>query len=160
MYKLEKSLVEDEPKRLAGNVREKIEEFREHMPIIMRLGNTGMKARHWERVSEIVGLPIKADSELTLSKILSLHLEDYISQFDPIAEAAAKESALERAIAKIDKEWIDMSFTVNPYKDTGTFVIASVDDIQLMLDDHITKVMTMKNSAYIKPFEDQISCVL
>lgn len=156
MYKLEKSISEPESKKLAENVRTKVGEFREHLPLIQRLGNTGMKARHWEQVSEIIGFDLKMDSELTLNKILSLNLEDYISEFDPIAEAAAKETALERAIMKIGHDWSDMYFTVNPYKETGTFVIASVDDIQLMLEDHITKVLTMKNSTYIKPFEDQI----
>ncbi|XP_063980239.1 dynein axonemal heavy chain 7-like [Diachasmimorpha longicaudata] len=156
LYKLEKQLVEAEPKDLAGIVRDKIEDFKDRMPVIMTLGNPGMKPRHWDQVSGIVGFPIKVDAELTLGKILNMGLDNYIDKFEGIAEAATKESSLEKLMDKMQKDWQNMFFTVNPYKETGTYVIASVDEIQVMLDDHITKAMTMKNSAYIKPFEAQI----
>ncbi|VEN45415.1 unnamed protein product [Callosobruchus maculatus] len=55
---------------LVITIKERIEEFKEHMPIIQTLGNPGMKERHWEKVSEIVGFPIKLDAELTLEKII------------------------------------------------------------------------------------------
>lgn len=155
IYKLEKSL-EFEPKELASIVKDKIENFKNCIPVIMTLGNSGMKPRHWDEVSAIIGIPIKVDAELSLGKILNMGLDDYIEKFEGIAEAAIKESSLEKNIDKMQKDWQQMSLTVNPYKDTGTFVIASVDEIQLMLDDHITKAMTMKNSAYIKPFEGEI----
>ena len=69
IYKLEKSFPEPLVRKLAETVRIKIESFKEHMPLIMTLGNPGMKARHWEQVSEIVGFPIKVDSAMTLSKV-------------------------------------------------------------------------------------------
>lgn len=69
IVKLEKNFTEPAPKRLADNVKATIAEFRERMPVIMTLGNPGLKARHWELVSEIVGFPIKVDSQMTLSKV-------------------------------------------------------------------------------------------
>lgn len=69
VLKLEKSFQEPLVRKLAETVRSTIEEFREHMSLIMTLGNPGMKARHWEQVSEIVGFPIKVDSNMTLLKV-------------------------------------------------------------------------------------------
>lgn len=66
-----------------------------------------------------------------------------------------KEGNLEKSLNKMYTEWADIAFVVNPYRDTGTYVIASVDEIQLLLDDHLTKAQTMKNSLYIKPFEQE-----
>lgn len=156
IFKLEKAFQEPDVRDLALTVRERIEDFRKYMPVVMTLGNPGMKRRHWDEVSAIVGIPIKLDPDLTLGKVLGMELDAYISQFEGISETATKESAVENSIEKMQKEWVNLTFTVNPYKDTGTFVIAGVDEIQLLLDDHITKAVTIKNSPYIKPFEARI----
>ncbi|XP_043277906.1 dynein axonemal heavy chain 7-like [Venturia canescens] len=155
VMKLEKSFQDQTVRKLAENVRIQIEEFREHMPLIMTLGNPGMKARHWNQVSEIVGFPIKVDDQMTMAKIIDFGLDEYVAKFEGISEAATKESNLEKALLKMHADWTDIEFTVNPYRDTGTYVIASVDEIQLQLDDHLTKAQTMKNSLYIKPFEKE-----
>ncbi|XP_072937032.1 dynein axonemal heavy chain 7 [Epargyreus clarus] len=157
VYKLEKSF-QDTPDtyNLACSVREKMDDFKTNMPIIQTLGNPGMKLRHWEKISEIVGFPIVVDDELSLEKVIDFNLVDYIEKFEGISEAATKENNLERALDKMMKEWADLRFEILPYKDTGTYILSSVDEIQLLLDDHIVKTQTMKNSPYIKPFEEII----
>lgn len=126
------------------------------MPIIQTLGNPGMKERHWEKVSEIVGFPIKVDDDLTLEKIIDYGLNDYIEKFEAISEAATKENNLEKNLNKMIFEWQDMEFVILVYRDTGTYILSAVDDIQVLLDDHIVKTQTMKNSPYIKPFQKEI----
>ncbi|XP_071052666.1 dynein axonemal heavy chain 7 [Onthophagus taurus] len=156
IYKLEKTF-SDKPdtEHLAQTVREKIEGFKEHMPVIQTLGNPGLKERHWEQISEIVGFPIKPDADLTLAKIIDYGLDDYISMFESISEAASKENNLEKNLAKMKAEWDGVEFSVLVYKDTGTYIISSVDEIQVQLDDHIIKTQTIKGSPYIKPFEKE-----
>lgn len=46
-----------------------MDDFKTHMPIVQTLGNPGMKARHWEKISDIVGFPIVVDEELSLEKV-------------------------------------------------------------------------------------------
>jgi len=69
IYKLEKAFQEPAVRKLAEIVRMKIEDFKEHMPVILTLGNPSLKSRHWEQISEIVGFPIKVDQYMTLAKV-------------------------------------------------------------------------------------------
>jgi dynein heavy chain, axonemal len=141
---------------IPSQIKSCIDEFKTHMPIVQTLGNPGMKDRHWEQISEMIGFPIKISPELTLFKVIDYGLDDYISRFETISESATKENNLEKAMVKMVQEWNDMSFVVKPYRDTGTYILSAVDEIQVLLDDHIIKTMTMKSSPYIKPFETEI----
>lgn len=126
------------------------------MPIIKTLGNPGMKDRHWEKVSELVGFPIKPGSDLTLAKVIDFGLEEFLPRFEALSDAATKENNLEQALNKMQKEWGEMQFSIILYRESGTHILRAVDDIQLLLDDHVVKTQTMKSSPYIKPFEQDI----
>lgn len=75
-----------------------------------------MKERHWEKISEIIGFPIRVDAELTLAKIIDYGLDEYIEKFEAISEAATKENNLEKHLTKMLAEWVDMEFSVIIYR--------------------------------------------
>ena len=67
--------------------------------------NPGLRERHWEQISEIVGFPLQADEGMSLEKLVDMNLENYIPKFETISEAASKEFSLERALEKMKNEW-------------------------------------------------------
>jgi dynein heavy chain len=118
-------------------------------------------------------------SGTTLEQTLSLNVEQHLSRLESISETASREFSLERALIKMQGEWQevvrlalslslsralsilvrpsltarDQAFGIVPYRETGTSVLQSVDDIQALLDDHIVKTQTMLGSPFIGPFE-------
>ncbi|XP_061847983.1 dynein axonemal heavy chain 3 [Colius striatus] len=154
MYKLSKSFPDlAGPRRFAETVKYKLDKFKQHLPVLSIACNHGMKERHWEQISEIVGCEIRPDETTTLKNILEFGLSKHIHQLEPIGAAASKEYSLEKSIEKMKSEWVNVQFSLVKYRDTNTSILSAIDDIQLLLDDHIVKTQTMCGSPYIKPIE-------
>lgn len=69
---------------------------------------------------------------------------------------ATKEFSLERALDSMEQDWKPIQFGCKSYKDTGTSILTSVDDIQNLLDDQIVRTQAMCGSRYVKPFEPRV----
>ncbi|KAG8235430.1 hypothetical protein J437_LFUL015495 [Ladona fulva] len=157
LYKLTKTF-HDLPgsKRVAEMVKAKVEKFKQLLPVLHTICNKGMKERHWQQISAIVGVPISPNEDSTLAEMIELGLPKYITELEEIGTRATKEYGLEQALGKMKFEWKDVKFECTPYRETGVSILSAVDDIQMMLDDHILKAQTMRSSPYIKAFETEM----
>ena len=93
----------------------KVDSFKDHLPLVSLLFNPGLRDRHWDAMSDIVGYPLRPDEGSNLQKFVDMNLEPYLSKFDNISEAASKEYSLEKAMEKMAGEWTDVSMRKNAY---------------------------------------------
>ena len=52
--------------------------------------------------------------------------------------------------------WQDLELVLKAHRETDTWVLMAVEDIQLLLDDHIVKTQSMRSSPFIKPIEYEV----
>jgi len=52
--------------KLVNTVIQGINEFKINMPLIKIMCNPGLKDRHWEQISDIVGTTIRSDQNIML----------------------------------------------------------------------------------------------
>lgn len=153
-FKLSKQFAQKKgPLKTANMLKGKIDKFKGDLPLVLALCNQGMRERHWEEVSDLTGYDIKPDEDTTLAQLLSLNLSKHMEKMEAISASASKEYSLEKALIEMKAAWTDTEFTFNPYRDTGISVLSGLDEIQLLLDDHIVKAQTMRGSPFIGPFQ-------
>ncbi|XP_026532204.1 dynein heavy chain 12, axonemal [Notechis scutatus] len=141
---------------MCNAVMQQVKDFKENIPLVTILCNPGIKARHWNQMSEIVGYDLTPDSGSTLRKVLKQNLTPYLEQFEVISMGASKEFSLEKAMHNMMETWDSISFQTGLYRETGVSILSAVDEIQTILDDQIVKTQTMRGSPFIKPFEKQM----
>ncbi|KAJ3222668.1 Dynein heavy chain 3, axonemal [Clydaea vesicula] len=157
MFKLVKVFNEQPvPRKVAESVKNKLDKFKLHLPLITILRNPGLRDRHWSLMENVVGQSILPDENSSLTKILDLNLTQYIQNFEAISDAASKEFSLQKTIQRMKDEWENLVFSVVDYKESGTKILSSVDELQALLDDQIVKVQTMRGSPFIKPIEGEV----
>ena len=141
---------------IATQIKAQVADFRPEVPSLVTLRNPGMRDRHWEKISETLGVTITPIEDFTTQQIISLNLKNSLELIQKISESAAKEYQIEQALDKMVREWEGMMLQISPYRETGTGVIKGVDDINVILDEQITMTQTIMFSAFKGPFEERI----
>ncbi|KAK3247674.1 hypothetical protein CYMTET_42830 [Cymbomonas tetramitiformis] len=138
-------------------IRLEVEEFRKYCPLITALRSPGMRDRHWEKVTEEIGIDLHPDEKFTLTKALEMGLMDHLEPITKVSDVAGKEYSIETALDKMATEWKPNELIVKGHRETGTYIIKVEEQITQMLDDHIVMTQAMSFSPFKKPFEDRIT---
>ncbi|CAJ1429265.1 unnamed protein product [Effrenium voratum] len=146
------------PAGVAKKIKKDLDAFKQHLPLIHALCNPGLRPRHWDEISEVVGFSMERDSAFTLSRVVDMDVGTHLNALQEISDSASREYGLEKTLESINEQWQPVNFELKAWKDTETYIVASttVDEMQSLMDDHIIKVQTMKGSPYAKAFMEKI----
>eukprot|EP00501_MAST-03F_sp_TOSAG23-6_P002127 GSMAST32.ASY1.ANO1.2223.1 assembled CDS len=115
--------------KISEKVAINVDTFMDDMvPLLMLVCTPGLRLRHWNKIAEIT---------TCLSEVTELGLQNYTASIEETCITGVKEYSLEKAMDKMEEEWQGMTFELTAYRDTGTHIISSIDDIQQILDDQI-----------------------
>ena len=134
-----------------------IEKFKENIRVISCLCNPGIRQRHWNRMSDIIGYDITPNSGSSLRKVLRLSLAEFMDRLEEVSISATKEHALEQSLNQMIEQWSGVAFETTNYRDTTNVkILGSTELIESYLDEHLIKTQTMRGSPYFKPFEKEV----
>ena len=140
-------------KSIAQSMVSQVKEFMEiNVPLMLLVCNPGMRERHWKEIENTTGVVVPLDQPLNMQVMLDIGLHEHTKNIEDICVSASKEYGLQVAMNKMEKEWEEMIFETKEYRTTGTRILAGIDEIQMLLDDHIVKTQAMRGSRFIKPF--------
>uniref|UniRef100_A0A182XBB4 AAA+ ATPase domain-containing protein n=1 Tax=Anopheles quadriannulatus TaxID=34691 RepID=A0A182XBB4_ANOQN len=136
-------------KRVAEQIRMKVEKFKVYLPILESICRQGLCDRHWKQISEELGQEVNPDVHNSLSQMVEIDIVKIQDRLEEISNAAGKEYELNIQLVNMQEEWTDVLFVCVPYRDSDMYILSSVDEIQTLLDDHILKAQAMRGSPYI-----------
>ncbi|KAL2642110.1 hypothetical protein R1flu_009697 [Riccia fluitans] len=152
--KCAKMLTNVDTKIVAEELKKRIAEFQVNVPFIAALRAPGMRDRHWKKLTETLGFEVSPT--FTTRKFITLKMPQYTPQCEEVSEIAGKEYSLERALHKMQDEWIGINIDYKDWHNTGTTILCNMDDLQTLLDDQLLKTQSMQSSPYAAPFEDRV----
>ncbi|KAL1506278.1 hypothetical protein ABEB36_005670 [Hypothenemus hampei] len=144
------------PLKLTALAINSLKEFRPALNIMRIMCNDALVKRHWKDMSLIAGFDLTPNAGTSLRKLTQMGLEHDLDKYDVISSGATKERELYTNLVKMQKEWDDILFKTSLFKDTGVTILTALDDIQVILDDHILKALTMRGSIFVKPCETEV----
>lgn len=155
------------PAAVSKDSRDELAVFmKTRMPLMEQLCNRGMKDRHWDQISEMIGESVEHDIDSSLADMLHYPLGEHLVGLEAICSAAKREERIEKQLNGMEAEWHGDGTKENPRVDVvlkdresaGTYILdgANVEEIQLILDEQLLKVSGMKGSRFAKPFMGRI----
>jgi hypothetical protein len=122
---------------------------------LQEVANSALGTRHWEQIFHLLGKTYSPDQTFALDDLLQWGIQDHIEAVCSISSAASKEMSLRKALDEMISQWDGLELLLAPYKESGTYIIGGVDEVQLLLDDHCMKAQAMAASPFVRPFQKE-----
>ena len=86
-----------------------------------------------------------------------MNLQEYMETISEITAGAVKELAIERSLESIEEAWRATMFDVSRFikgESERGLVLGGVDEIAVLLEDHVMTIQSMAASRYVEPFRE------
>ena len=153
--KLKKDLAEHREliQKVLVPLNSQIDQFKQRMPLLTKLRHPGIKTKHWEMISNVVGFQVQPSMELTMQNFLDLNLEKWNEQIVEITSAAVQEYSLESSLDQMDSDLQTLRFVTIQFRDTPHYILHEIDDIISTIDDQLVTTQTLLTSPFIGPIK-------
>lgn len=115
--------------------------------------------RHWLTIETIIDRKVFQDDTLTLTTFEEAGAFTP-EMLDPIVEVsgqASAEQALETILKKVEYVWKETELSVIAHRESkDVFILAGLDELQLLLDESYININTLAASRHVKPIKTRV----
>jgi dynein heavy chain len=122
-------------------LKNKIEDLLESLPLLQYLSNKSMRSRHWNQVMAATTCTFKMDPDsFKLKSLMEANLVKHADDIEDISQSATKELGVETKMREIEEQWADCQFEFNAYKNRNqVFTLKGLEtsEIQEALEESL-----------------------
>ena len=142
---------------VTAKLKDKTNELKLKMNVILELGNPNMKDRHWEKIFGALQQTYFENLTFALEELLSYGILNHQDLVSEVSAAASGEAQLEDSLSTIQNGWADMIFTCLNHRDQANiYILGSLEDIFTLLEDNQVTLQTMMGSRFIMGVRDDV----
>jgi len=143
--------------KVSERLKDNVADFKALMPNVLDLGNPNMRSRHFAKLFKLINQNYYPDMPFSLSVMVKGGIMNFKDQIGEISASASGESQLEDSLKKIQDGWETTKFAVLNHRDQhNLFVLGSLEEIFVLLEDNQVTLQTMLGSRYIKDVQERV----
>ncbi|GAB1603178.1 hypothetical protein Ahia01_000598300, partial [Argonauta hians] len=142
------------------DLKQKIDDFNEIIPLVQLMSNPAMKDRHWARLTTLTGHLVfdRKDDNFLLRNILEAPLLKYKEEIEDICISAEKEKDIEAKLKQVESDWMMKEFTFANFKNRGEQLLRgdATSEIVILIEDSLMILSSLMNNRFNAPFKKDI----
>ncbi|XP_052831159.1 dynein axonemal heavy chain 5-like [Octopus bimaculoides] len=141
------------------DLKQKIDDFNEIIPLLQLMSNQAMKDRHWKRLTRVTGYQFEMkDDNLLLKNVLEAPLLKYKEEIEDICISAEKEKDIEAKLKQVMLDWDMKEFTFGNFKNRGEQLLRgdATSEIVGLIEDSLMILSSLMNNRFNAPFKREI----
>ncbi|CAF3741963.1 unnamed protein product [Rotaria sp. Silwood1] len=143
-----------------SELKKKLDNFNECLPLLELLINPAMQSRHWERIEKLakIHIPHNDSSIFSLKHVMNVPLIKYREDIEDISITAQKERDIESKLFSIEHEWRQREFKFTSFKNRGELLLRGQETSEILsaIDDSNLILAALASNRYNIFFKNQI----
>ncbi|XP_063230049.1 dynein axonemal heavy chain 8-like [Bacillus rossius redtenbacheri] len=115
------------------DLKKKIDDFNEMMPLLRLMLDKSMKERHWTRLSETMGYNFDVEREtFSLRDVMEAPLLKFSAEVEDVCIGAVREKDIEYRLNGVKSDWSAIDLHFAPFKNRGDLLLKGIEISEIM----------------------------
>ncbi|XP_059171726.1 dynein axonemal heavy chain 8-like [Physella acuta] len=152
-----------------NDLKKKIDDFNETVPLLELMANKSMQARHWRRIEDIANYKFEFDVAIDQPMDIimeNVHLKDIMKapllpvkdEVEDICISAVKEKDIEAKLKQVVNDWTNRTLTFMNFKNRGELLLKPSDTAETisLVEDSLMILSSLLSNRYNTPYKSKI----